>query len=62
MKNSDKHLSELSESFKGNVLTKITQNVASRFSFLCPRIYRKLLQKTERRYGFSIGKYSALQS
>ena len=62
MNNSEKHLSELSESFKGNVLTKIAQNVASRFSFLCPRIHRKLLQKTERRYRFPIGKDRALQS
>ena len=41
MNNSEKHLSQaqLSESSNGNVLTKITQNVAFRFSFLCSRIY-----------------------
>ena len=41
MNNSEKHLSQaqLSESSNGNVLTKITQNVAFRFSFLCSTIY-----------------------
>ena len=57
MNNSEKHLSQaqLSESSKGNVLTKITQNVAFRFSFLCSRIYstgKITLDKKKKKMGF----------
>ena len=66
MNNSEKHISQarLSESFKGNVLTKITQNVSFRFSFLCSRIYstgKITLEKKKEDTDFLLEKYSALQ-